>query len=193
MTGTILTSVGSFFGGIQTYLIVGAVVAVTAAAGGAYAGYRWEHGEVLKLQLAQAQFATEAATKAADSVRKQDTIALGAAVTEAKSQAQIVTRTVTITKEIPAYVTPAQDAVVCIPVGLARVLRAAAAGADPASLQLAPGQSDDACSDVTASEVAGWFSDYAGTSQANAEQLNELELTIQSLHDSYAATPKVSP
>jgi len=170
-------------GGIQTYLIVGAVALVAGSAAGAYAGYRWEHGEVLKLQLADAKFAATA-VKAAQLVDGlQYRVDLKAATTEAYAQGALQARTVTLTKEIVRYVTPKQDASVCgLTVGLARVLRAAAAGADPATLALAPGQSDDDCSDVTPSQVAGWFTAYAGIAQQNAEQLTALQVWIAENH-----------
>lgn len=155
-----------------------AVVAVGllgAASGGAYAGYRWEHSAVLSLELADAQARSQAIQLAAKDQKAQDAVALSAAVKEAQAQTKIEVQTVTITKEVPRYVTVHQDAIVCVPVGLARFMRAAAAGTDPATVELTPGQSDDACSDVTATEMASWFSDYAGAAQANAEQLNALE------------------
>lgn len=159
-----------------------ALGAALLISGGAYAGYRWEAGTVATLKLEAAQERAQAVSLAAQSQKAQDTVALTAAVSEAKAQAQIVTKTITLTKEVPRYVTVRQDAIVCIPVGLARVLRAAAAGSDPSAVELAPGQSDDACSDLTASEVAGWFSGYAGASQANAEQLTALQAWIVANH-----------
>ncbi len=175
---TALGSVGSFFGGIQTYLIVGAVTAAVSLGAGAYAGYRWEHGEVLKLQLADAKYVSSQITLVTKETQRQEVIDLAAAVGAQQKFDDLHLHYVTITKEITRYVTPLQDARTCVTVGLARSLRAEADGSDPGALALAPGQSDDDCSDVTASEVAGWFKAYAEASQHNALQLNLLEADI---------------
>ena len=159
-----------------------ALALVGAGSAGAYAGYRWEHSAVLSIELADAQARGKALVIAAENQKAQDTVDMSAALAEAAAQTKIVTQTVTITKEIPRYVTVHQDAIVCVPVGLARIMRASSAGADPAAIELAPGQSDDACSDLTATEVAGWFSDFAGASRANSEQLTALEAWIIANH-----------
>lgn len=154
---------------------------------GAYGGYRFEHGEVLKLQLADQENLTKA-IQAADVVSKHEAdVAVAAAVRMASRQEQIITHTVTVTKEIPVYV---HDQIRCPgpTVGLARILRAAAAGADPAALQLAPGQSDDDCSDVTPSEVAGWFTSYASAAQENTEQLTALQSWVLDDHKAQEQT-----
>ena len=160
-----------------------AVGAIACLSAGAYAGYRWEAGTVATLKLDAAQARSQAIQIAAASQKAQDGVALAATVKEAQAQTQIITKTITVTKEIPRYVTVHEDAITCLPVGLARILRAAADGSDPSALVLAPGQSDDACSDVTSTEVAGWFSAYAGAARANAEQLNALEAWAIASHD----------
>jgi hypothetical protein len=158
--------------------LVGALLLLSA---GAYGGYRWEHGEVLKLQLADQKVLTEAVQAAAVVQKHEDAVSLASAIKEAQAQTKIITNTVTVTKEIPRYV---HDQIACPgpTVGLARVLRAAAGQTDPSTLQLAPGQSDDACSDVTASEVAGWFTEFAGAAQANSEQLTALQQWVLDDH-----------
>lgn len=176
---TLLSSAGSaisgFLGGFQTYLIAGGLALAVGAAGGAWAGYRVEASKVAAIRLADAQAQAQALQAADKSRARQDAVTLAAALKEAAAQQKVVILTQTLTREIPHYVTVQADAVSCIPIGLARVLRAAADGVDPGTLSLPAGQSDDACSDVTASEVAGWFKDYAGASQANAEQLTALQ------------------
>lgn len=154
------------------------VAALVLAAGGFYAGYRWEMGAYQKLKAQDAQASAAAVTAALSNQRRVDQLNSDAAMRQVLAQQKIVTQTVTVTKEIPRYV---HDQVICPgpTVGLARVLRAAAAGVDPASLSVAPGQSDDTCSDVTPSEVAGWFTDYASASRQNAEQLNGLVASIK--------------
>lgn len=182
---TALGSVGSFFGGIQTYLIVGAVMLVIGNIGGAYVGYRWEHGEVLKLQLADAKYVSDQIKAVSLLQQDQDAITLDTAVSAQKQFDDQHQHFITLTKEIHDHVTPLQDARSCISVGLARSLRAEADGSDAGALQDALGQSDDDCSDATATEVAGWFKAYAEAANHDALQLNLLEAEITRLHDSY--------
>ena len=165
----------------------GMVVLVLGAAfsGGAYSGYRWEHSAVLKLQLADAKYVTAQVQAKADLDAKQAKIDTDAAVGAQKAFDDLHVHYITVTKEITSYVTPIQEARTCITVGLARSLRAAAEGPDAGAPALASGQSDDACSDATAAEVAGWFKAYAEISQHNAIQLNMLEAEVVQLHDSY--------
>lgn len=164
------------------------IALLAALGGGFYAGYRWELGIYEKRVAADAlavQKAQAAAIHEALAINKAND---AAAQKDAQAQQQIVTRTVTITREVTVHV---HDQVFCPgpTVGLARVLRAAAAGVDPTSLDLAPGQSDDSCSDVTASEVASWFTAYAGTAQQNSQQLNDLIAAVKA-NDASAAMTK---
>lgn len=162
-------------GGLQGYLIAAGVAALLSGGVAGYVVHHWDQVALQKLQLADANAQLQAEHTAAVHQQMLDTATQGAAVAEASAQAQLANVTYSIKLEIPRYVTPAQDASVCgLSVGLARVLRAAAAGIDPAALNLPPGQSDDACADTTPSEVAGWFAGYAGAANANAEQLNAI-------------------
>lgn len=176
----------SVFGGVQGYLIAVGVSLVLGLAGGGYAGFRFEKSVVDELRLSDAKAMTAAVLAASVVQKHEDEVALAAAVKEASQQTQIITRTVTLNKEIPFYV---HDQIPCpgLTVGLARVLRAAAAGADPATLQLAAGQSDVNCSNVAPSEVAGWFAQYAGAAQANSEQLTALQDWIRADHKAQVA------
>jgi hypothetical protein len=163
------------------------IATLVVFAGGAYTGYRWELDAYERVIAADAIAQTKAVEKARS---KEHMIAANnqaAAVAAAQAQQRIVTQTVTITKEIPHYV---HDTVSCpgLTVGLARILRAAADGTDPASLSLASGQSDDTCSDVTASEVAGWFTGYAQASRANTQQLTDLIAAVKA-NDKEATAP----
>lgn len=168
-----------------------AISAVLAFGGGYYLAHRIDASAISDLKAADADAQVKAVQLASQATQKQDKVVLDAAVKEAAEQQKIVTKTVTLTKEIPVYVTAAQDASPCgFTVGFARILRAAATNTDPATLSLATGQSDDQCSDLTASEVAGWFAQYAATKTANDEQLNSLEASIISIHN--AATDKPS-
>jgi len=170
----LLTIIKNFLGGAQGYLIAGGLALILGASGGAWAGYRWERGTVDRLKTEAAQDALAAAQHARAAQSALDGIALSAAVHEAQAQSKIQIQTVTITKEIPRYV---HDQISCpgLTVGLARVLRGAADGVDPSSLSDPTSQPDDACSDVTPSEVAGWFTEYAGAARANAQQLTALQ------------------
>lgn len=151
---------------------------LAVAGGGFYAGYRWELGAYEKRVATDAVAAEQATLKALKTQQTIDAANQVAAAIDAKAQQKIVTQTITVTKEIPHYV---HDTVSCpgLTVGLARVLRGAADGTDPASLALAPGQSDDTCSDVTPSEVAGWFTGYASAARANTQQLSDLQASIK--------------
>lgn len=118
----------------------------------------------------------EAARKAQ---KAQDAITLASALKEATAQTKIVTRTRTLTQEVPRYVTVQQDAVACISYGLVRVLDAAATGRDPSDLELPAGQSDDACTTLTASDLARGVIENYGVAQQNAEQLDALIADIR--------------
>jgi hypothetical protein len=177
-----LPLIGSFLGGIQTYLIVGASVAVVAGSAGTYAGYRWEAGKVAEIKLADAQAQSRAVQVASDARSRQDAVTLASAVNEAKAQAALQTHVITITKEIPRYVTVHADAVTCIPLGLVRLLDATVLQADPASLELAPGQSNDACSPVSATQLAASVIANYGTAIANAEQMTALQAWVIENH-----------
>jgi hypothetical protein len=64
------------------------------------------------------------------------------------------TKTTTITKEIPVYVTVETDRNFPVPCGVYRVLNAANSGTDPATIDLPPGLSDDAACPIAASDIA---------------------------------------
>lgn len=183
---SLLSSLGSaatsLFGGLQGYLIVGAVSGLLAASGGAWVGYNIEYSKLASLQLADAQAQVLAVNKAIDRRTAQDAAALKAAVSDAQAQQKIVTVTQTITKRIPGHDTVLVEAHACIPVALERLLRATATEADPDSLALAPGQSDDDCADLTVADVADWFASYAGASEANAQQLTDLQQWVRDDH-----------
>lgn len=103
----------------------------------------------------------------------RDKISSDAAVTRAKSQARIETKTITLTKEIPVYVTAAQDRSTCITYGILRVYNDAVGQAD--AIPVPAGKSYDACSPVKASDLARGIAENFGTANDNADQLNKLE------------------
>lgn len=177
----------SLFGDIQGYLIVGAVTGLLAASGGAWAGYRIEYGVVQARIAADAQAQVVAVTKALDRLAAEDKVSLKAAYADGQAQAKIITQTQTIIQRIPGHDTVLVEAHACIPVALERLLRAVAAEADPDSLTLAPGQSDDQCADLTVAAVADWFAAYAGSSEANAQQLTDLQAWVKDDHTAQEA------
>jgi hypothetical protein len=189
-----ISTIANVFGGAGVWGY--AAVAVFAAG---TAGYEAQHirgnADLVKyqgLQLRDAKAVTsslEAQAAALTAVAAQqhalDQEVSQGAVSEATAQQKITVHTVTITKEVPIYVTPQIDTVVvpCIPYGLVRVLDAAAlATADnpvtPADLALPTGQSDDACTGIKASDLAASIAANYGIAKQNAEQLDALEAEV---------------
>lgn len=174
-----LSLLTSALGGVWGYVAAAAVAGLLAAGGTGYVVHRMDATTLNQVKLDDAQAATKALTASLASQRRVDGLNEAAAVREAQAQQKIVTVTQTITRKVPVYV---HDQVRCnsgLTVGLARILRAAAAGVDPASLSLPAGQSDDTCADLTPSEVASWFADYAAAARGNAEQLDALEAAVR--------------
>lgn len=137
--------------------------------------HHWDEGAIADLKLADKTAQAQALRTALALQKKQDAVTLAAALREAAVQQKIATHTVTLTREIPVYVSPRIDSRTCIPYGLVRVLDAAVLGADPAALSLPAGQSDDACAPVDASALAASIAANYGAARANAEQLGALQ------------------
>lgn len=169
----------------MTWIKLGALaLAVVSLLGtGFYAGRRWDAGTIADLKLADAKFTKDQVALQAKNDAAQSEISLSDATWAQKTFDDQHLHFVTITKEIHDHVTPIQDIRTCVTVGLARSLRAEADGSDIDALQNAPGQSDDDCSDVTASEVAGWFKAYAEAAIHNSTQLALLQADIKAKHD----------
>ena len=168
---------------VSTIAMIGAGVgALVLAAGSGYAGYRLasqlDQGRYVALQYADAKALADGELKVATQQKAYDDAAINAAVHEGEAQQKIAVRTVTITKEIPTYVTAQQDRVACVSYGLVRVLDAAVLGVDPASLPLPPDVTDDTCTALKASDLAASIADNYGTAEANAEQLDALEALL---------------
>ncbi len=125
----------------------------------------------------KAQEAAVAAARATE--RATAVLAQESALRAAAADQKIVYRTNTIIKEVPTHVTAQTDARVCVPVGLVRLLDAAALGVDPADLVLPAGQSDDTCSSVRASDLARSVVGNYGIARQNAEQLDQLIADIR--------------
>lgn len=178
LIGTGIKAVTGFFGGIQTYLVIGAVTLAVGAASGAWVGYRYERSEVTAIQTADAEAETQAVQKADKSRAAQDAVTLASALAEANAQTKIVTVTQTVVKEIPAHVPAKVDATICVPYGLVRLLDASALEADPNGLGLPTGKSDADCAPVEVSALAKSVIDNYSVAQANAEQLTALQAWV---------------
>lgn len=163
-----------FAGSFVTYLTVGAIAAATSG----YLVHKIDHGKYADLELSYQQAQTKAVSLAKDIQASEDKVALDEAVAEAQAQTQVVTRTRNITKEVQIYV---KDTSTCITYGLLRVLDAHALGVDPASLHLATAQPDDACANLKSSDLATIIAGNYDTANANAEQLNRLEKTVDDM------------
>lgn len=187
-----LGSVGGFLGGIWVYL----AVAVAAAGAATYATHHWDQNAYLTLQLKDANNVTLALVAQAKELTKNaveqhalDTEVSAGAVAEARAKQQIISHTDTIIQEVPTYVTSTIDHLVpCIPYAVVRVLDAAAlttpgALVSPGDLALPPGKSDDACTDIKASDLARSIVGNYGSALENAEQLNALEAKIKEIID----------
>lgn len=99
---------------------------------------------------------------------------------QTSAQTQIKTRTVTLVREIHDTLTPTIDREFPLPVGLLRTHNAAAAGcSDISCIPLAPGQSNDSPSAVSASTLGEVVTKNYGVCLANAETLNELQSWVR--------------
>lgn len=191
-----LSWITSALGGVWGYVAALAIGAVVAGGGVWYVTHTIDDDKYVKLQLADQKVQTDAVTLAKNIQAAQDKTVLNAAVAEAKAQDALDLKFVDISRKVPVYVNQIQEAKSCITIGLYRVLAGASGAADPDSLQLAPGQSNDDCADVTEASVAYWFTgsgtdDDKGFGVAafkNAEQLNGLEDTIRKMVADYNQT-----
>lgn len=187
MLATILSWLGGKLAGP-----VAAALAMVFAAGLAWQTLRIEGlplvGGGFKAEVAAlngklaADALAQAKAEAAALVARQAQIAAGEAasrdhaVTQAATESQIQT----IIREVPTYVTPKAAAACVLPWGFVRLLDAAAGGADPAaaSAAIAPGQLDDAASDVTLPEALALLAADLGVARQNADQLTALEKAV---------------
>lgn len=166
----LLLAAKAFFSGMFAYL--GAALTFLTTKPGVYilmagiaAGAYWYSGhEGYKRAKADDKAAyalsmAQAMTLAADNARKEqasldrDVAADAEAAALARGKADA--RTIIITKEIPKYVTVEVDRTFPVPCSLYRVLRAAADhGADPATVRLPAGLTDDSACPIAASDIA---------------------------------------
>lgn len=123
--------------------------------------------DAYRIAAQQAVIAAEA--RARKDQQAIDAVAREEAVKAAVAKQKIVVRTVTITKEIPAHVP--DDTALCIPLGLVRVIDAAALGRQSATdLPLGAGLSDESCAPLGARALAETIvRNYGAASDAIAE------------------------
>ena len=175
----VFSAASTFLGGVQTYLIVGALSGLLSAGVSGYVVYRVELSTINGLKASAAVSAQKATIVALDKQKSLDAATQAAAIAEAASQVKVETVTRVITKEIPAHVTPQQDSHECVTFGFVRVLYAAERGADPDSLALPASESDDACTAIKLSDLAASLATDYGVSLENSEQLNALIANVK--------------
>ena len=127
------------------------------------------------LQDAQAAAAAWAARQKA-----QDT-AEAVAAAAARGAASTDNQIRTVIQKVPVYVSDDASRRCVVPWGAVRLLDAAASGADPgdAAAHIAPGQPDDAASDVTLPEAVALLAADLGIARRNAGQLSGLEAAVK--------------
>ena len=136
----------------------------------------------LQGQVAAAQLAQANATAAALAARqKAADAANGEARAHARAQAAGENQTRTIIQKVPVYVSAKSDSACVVPWGAVRLLDAAASGAnlDDAAARIAPGQPDDAASDVKLSEAVALLAADLGIARDNEDQLRHLETAVK--------------
>lgn len=172
----------SLIGGWQGLALAAGLSALLAGAGTGYIVHRIDASALSDLKASDAAAQTKAVQAASLALQKQDKAVLDAAVAEARSQQQIVTKTVTLIKEIPVHVTDTSECGTPT-FGLIRLLQSAALGTDTTGIAPSPGQPDGACSGLSWRSFATDLADDYGNARANAEQLNALEDSVVAIHN----------
>jgi hypothetical protein len=135
----------------------------------------------LEQQIAAAQLSDANAAAAVLMARqKAADAANGEARAHLEARAASESRIRTIIKRVPVYVSAKSDSACVVPWGFVRLFDAAASGADPdfVAAAVAPGQPDDAPSDVTLSEAVALLATDLGHARQNADQLAHLEKAV---------------
>jgi hypothetical protein len=135
----------------------------------------------LQGQIAARDLAAAKAEAAALAARQQWTAQAEAeARAHAATQAKTETQIQTVIEKVPVYVSEKASAACVVPWGAVRLLDAAASGADPDIVRaaIAPGQPDDAASDVTLPEAVALLTTDLGLARQNADQLEHLERAV---------------
>jgi hypothetical protein len=136
----------------------------------------------LQKQIAEREL-QDAKMQAALAMARQAQTASGETQARAQALAQTATekQIQTVIRKVPVYVDAQSDKGCVVPWGFVRLLDAAASGADPGfvAAHLAPGQPDDAASDVSLSETLALLAADLGAARQNADQLTHLENAVR--------------
>lgn len=162
--------------GIPLNWIIYLVIFLAGVGAGVTPTRIYYRGEIASMELA----AAKAIEKARDTHDKQQGAVTAAAIDVSDHQVEVqvheVTVTKTIVKEIPTYV---KDTSLCITIGLIRVLDAAAIGADPADLALAPGEFNETCAGIGSNALATSVSENYGRARGDAAQLTDAQVYLR--------------
>jgi len=135
----------------------------------------------LRLQLA-ARDVEAAKTQAAMLAARQKLAdaAQDAAADHARRDQAIQRQIQSVIREVPTHVSVQSDAGCVVPWGVVRLLDAAASGAglDDVAAAIAPGQPDDAASDVKLSQAVALLAADLGIARQNAQQLTSLQQAV---------------
>jgi hypothetical protein len=172
----------------------------TAAAILFAAGFFWQSvridgwplvGGGLKAQIAQLQgrAAADALAHASSEAAALAAQAKAAAAANEEARAHAVAAAAnarqirTVIEKVPVYVSEKSDTGCVVPWGAVRLLDAAASGTGPdfARAHVAPGQPDDAASDVTLSEAVALLAADLGAARDNEDQLRHLENAVRTV------------
>ena len=165
---------------LEIKAIIFALAMGAAAIGGFTLAHRLDAAAYTKLELSYAQAQAAAVAAAAAEQKRLDDIATAAAQREAANQSRIASQAKAALSEVQSHVKVVY--VRCIPLGLIRVLDAAALGVTADSLPHAAGNTDATCSKVDAVALARSIVDNYFTSNANAEQLDALIANLRDMH-----------
>ncbi|HWA70357.1 MAG TPA: hypothetical protein VG821_11060 [Rhizomicrobium sp.] len=178
----ILDWLGGKAAGLCAILLAAALVWQTAQIDGwpiLGGGYRAQvaglQQQIAARELAQAKAQATALMARQKIVDAADNQARAHAISDQAIQSQIQT----VIREVPKRVDAKSD--LCpVPWGVVRLLDAAASGAGPADVAaaIAPGQPDDAASDVKLSEIVALQAANLGAARQNASQLTHLEQAV---------------
>lgn len=166
-------------------LYVRAAIVLAIVVGTAWVTHRVELGRYDALELKYDQIQAAAVTAAQVLQSQEDAAARAADIANASAQQQIISTSQLIVREIPNHVTA--QSIPCMPLGLVRLLDAAALGVDPSSLPLAPGKSDASCAPIDADALAGSIISNYGIAWSNAKQLDALNAELSAVK---AITPR---
>lgn len=164
------------------------VATLAGTVAGAWGMAKFKNGEIASIELAHAEekhqafMAGRARQLASDAATR--TISDDFHVTNVA----IIRRTQTIQKEIPIYV---QDDATCITWGLVRVHNAAAAGADPNTLDIAAGQSNETCAGIGWHQLTETIVGNYGKYHEVSDQLTHLQDWVDAQISIQNSSPQV--